>query len=168
MRRAMSMVCLTAALAVLGLTARGQTQDQDLSRAALMLATRESAVYVTAFNEHKTKDLTALRTPDADIAVLEGSSVEKLAYILVRGRQEIVICHETFFEVYPDTRLKQTVTRARLIRPDVLIADLDFEITGLPDNAGPIRGRAVTIRVLESGVWKIAAERNTSGTPVGK
>ena len=75
---------------------------------------------------------------------------------------------ETFFSVYPNSRLKQTVFYARLIRPDVLISDFEFEISGLPRDAGPIRGRAVTIRVLESGVWKIAAERNASRTPVRK
>ncbi len=79
-----------------------------------------------------------------------------------------MVCHETLFEMYPDIKLKRTVTDARLIRPDVLIADYDFEITGLPGNAGPIRGRAVPIRVLESGSWKIAAERIVSGTPASK
>jgi uncharacterized protein (TIGR02246 family) len=134
----------------------------------MALATRESTDYVTAFNERKSKDLTTLFTPDADFAFLQGPSVEKLQYGLIRGRQEIVVCHEAFFSLCPDSRLKQTVCYARLIQPDVLIADIDFEIVGLPSNAGPVRGRAVTIRVLEAGVWKIAAERNVSRTPVAK
>jgi hypothetical protein len=35
-------------------------------------------------------------------------------------------------------------------------------------DAGPIQGRAVVLRVLESGAWKIAAERSFSWTPVIK
>jgi uncharacterized protein (TIGR02246 family) len=168
MRRATSVVCLAAALATQGLETRGQPQAQDVSAVVVALATRESAAYVKAFNDRKTKDLTALFTPDADFAFLQGPSVDKLEYGLVRGRREIVDSHETFFSVYPDSRLKQTVFYARLIRPDMLIADIDFELVGLPSNAGPIRGQAVTVRVLESGVWKIAAERNVSRTPVTK
>jgi hypothetical protein len=55
-----------------------------------------------------------------------------------------------------------------MVRPDLLVADVDFEIRGLPRDAGPIQGRAVVLRVLESGVWKIAAERSFSRTPVIK
>jgi uncharacterized protein (TIGR02246 family) len=170
MRRATSVVCLAAALAAQGLEARGQAQPeaQDLSRVVVALASRESAALVKAFNERNLKDLAALFTPDADFAFLQGSSIERLDFALIRGREQIVGNFETFFSVYPNSRLKQTVFYARLIRPDVLISDFEFEISGLPRDAGPIRGRAVTIRVLESGVWKIAAERNASRTPVRK
>jgi uncharacterized protein (TIGR02246 family) len=170
MRRATSVVCLAAALAAQGLEARGQAQPeaQDLSRVVVALASRESAALVKAFNERNLKDLAALFTPDADFAFLQGSSIERLDFALIRSRKEIVGNFETFFSVYPNSRLKQTVFYARLIRPDVLISDFEFEISGLPRDAGPIRGRAVTIRVLESGVWKIAAERNASRTPVRK
>ena len=68
----------------------------------------------------------------------------------------------------PNPNVSTQAAANRLIRPDVLISDSEFEISGLPRDAGPIRGRAVTIRVLESGVWKIAAERNASRTPVRK
>jgi uncharacterized protein (TIGR02246 family) len=167
MRLAPLVVCLVAALAGPGLAARGQAQAdaEDLSGVVVALATRESASYVKAFNERKLQDLAALLTPDADVTVLEGSSVETLVeFSLVRGRERIVACHDTLFDMYPDARLKQTVTQARRIRPDVLIADVEFEITGIPASTGAIRGRAVSVRVLESGAWKLAAERIASWT----
>ena len=166
MRRAWLVASLGAALAAPGLATRGQDRAQDLAAMSVALATRESAAYVTAFNDRQPKDLAPLFTPDADCAFLQGSSVEKLDYGLVRGRKEIVACHETFGSTFPDAPLAQTVLRARLIRPDLLIADVDFEIKGLPADSGPIRGRAVVLRVLESGRWQIAAERNVSRTPV--
>jgi len=169
MRRETRLMCLAVAVLILvapGLVAWGQNQDR--SGDAVELAKRESAAYVKAFNDRKTKDLPALFTPDADFVFLHGSRVERLEYVLVRGREEIVGSHETFFEVFPDARLTQTVLSARLIRPDLLIADVDFEIKGLPSDSGPIRGRAVVIRVKDGGAWKITADRNVSKTPPAK
>ena len=65
------------------------------------LAKRESAAYVKAFNDRKFKDLAPLFTSDAEIAFLQGSSVEKLEYGMVDGREEIVSCHETFCSIVP-------------------------------------------------------------------
>jgi uncharacterized protein (TIGR02246 family) len=163
MRRATWLACLGAAIIGLGgegLVAWGQDRSGD----AIEQAKRESANYVKAFNDRKAKDLAAILTRDADFAFLQGSSVEKLDYGLMRGREGIVACHETFFSLYPDSRLTQTVLSARLIRPDTLIADVDFEIKGLTSDFGPIRGRSVIVRVKEGDTWKIAAERNVSKT----
>lgn len=170
MRRATSVVCLLAFVAAQGFEARVQAQPEaeGVSAVVVALATREAAAYVKAFNDRKFKDLAALFTPDADFAFLQGPSFEKLQFGLAPGRDLIMNSHEMFFDVYPDVRLKQTVVSARLIRPDVLISDSEFELTGFPQGEGPIRGRAVTIRVLESGAWKIAAERNVSTNPARK
>ena len=43
--------------------------------------------------------------------------VEKLDYGMVVGRDNIVDAHETFFSIFPDTRLTQTVLSARMARP---------------------------------------------------
>jgi hypothetical protein len=72
---------------------------------------------------------------------------------------------ETFFQVFPTAKLSHTVRRARLITPDVMVADVDFEITGLPEDSGPIKGQVVIIRVRTEGAWKIAVERNISKVP---
>jgi hypothetical protein len=154
---------LEAVLVALGPVARGHEQNRPGD--AVALARRESADYVKAFNDRKTKELVAPLIPDADLALLQGSSFEGLEAGQIRGGEEIAGCHALFFSVYPRSRLSLTVIRARLLRPDLLIADVDFDIQGLPSDAGPIRGRSVIIRVREAGAWKIAAERNVSRTP---
>jgi uncharacterized protein (TIGR02246 family) len=148
----------TVGLIAAALLAQGRSED------AFELSKRETSAYVRAFNEHKPKVLDALFTRDADLAFIQGSDVKRLEYGLVRGADEIAGCLTTFFDLYPKARLSQAVMTARLIRPDVLITDVDFEIVGLPDEAGPIRGRSLVIRVNESGAWKIAADRNVSRT----
>jgi uncharacterized protein (TIGR02246 family) len=166
MRRAWVLACLAAALPTWGLVVRGQDRAPDVSAVVVPLAERESAAFAKAFNDRKIKDLAALFTPDADFAFLQGPSVEKLEYGMARGRDEIASCIDTFGSTFPDAKLTSTVLSARLIRPDLLIAEVDFAIKGLPKGAGPIQGRAVTVRVLESGAWKIAAERSFSKTPL--
>src|SRR5262249_44586625 len=113
-------------------------------------------------------DLAALFTSDADLEFLQGPSVDKLEYRMACGRDEIANTMDSFCSTFPDATLTLTVRSARLIRPDLLIAEAEFEIKGLPRDAGPIQGRAVTVRVLESGVWKISADRGLARTPVKK
>jgi uncharacterized protein (TIGR02246 family) len=168
MRRALLVVYLAASLLILGLGVRGQDRAEDVSAIVVPLATRETEAFVKAFNERKTNDISDLFTPDADLAFLQGSSIEKIESGLVRGRKEIAQSFESFFEGYPKCRLTETLFNARMMRPDLLIADVDFEIKGLGDGEGPIIGRAVVIRVLEAGVWKIAAERSFSKTSMPK
>lgn len=141
-------------------------QDGQSPVAALDQAKRDSAAYVRAFNSRDAAALKGLFTADTDFAFLQGPSAEQLEYGMVCGRGELVNCYAAFFSTFPDSRLTQTVLSARLIRPDLYIADVDFEIKNLPRNDGPIRGRAVTIHVKEAGGWKIAAERNVSRTPL--
>jgi hypothetical protein len=160
--RHLATVGLIAALAAQAPSAT--RRDRDGPDEAVELARRESSAYVRAFNDHRTKELKALFTQDADLAFLQGTDVRRLEYGIIRGADEIMGCLARFFDLYPDARLSQTVATARLLRPDVMISDVDFEITGLAAGAGPIRGRAIVIRVNESGAWKIAADRNVSRT----
>ena len=162
--RHLATVGLIAALAAQAPSAT--RRDRDGPDEAVELARRESSAYVRAFNHRRAKDLSALFTREADLAFLQGPDAGRLDYGIVRGAGEIAGCLARFFEMYPDARLSQTVVSARLIRPDLLIADV--EIVGLPDEYGPIRGRSATIRLNESGVWKIAADRNVSRTRAAK
>lgn len=166
MRRVFFMVCLVAALATPGLMVRGQDRAQDVSTVVIPLAERESAAFTKAFNGHNFHELAGLFTSDADFEMLEGPNVEKLQYATARGREGILNSLKRFCSMAPTARLRRTVASARLIRPDVLISEADFEITGLPRDAGPIQGGLVTVRVMESGAWRIAAERGFSRTPI--
>jgi hypothetical protein len=151
---------IAAALVAQGVGGRAE-MAMDVSR-------RETSAYVRAFNERKAKELGESFTRDADFVFFQGSDIERLDSGLVVGAEEIGACLARFFVLYPDARLSQTVVNARLIRPDLLIADVDFEIVGLPGELGPIRGRSVIIRLNEAGAWKIAADRNISWTRAAK
>jgi uncharacterized protein (TIGR02246 family) len=162
----LSVTCLTAA--ILFPAAGTSRQQQDPSTAVVDAAKRQSAAYVQSFNDRKLEDLVSLFTADGDFAFLQGPSFERLDYGEVRGRDRMANCVQAFFELFPDSRLRQTVIQARLIRPDVMIVDLSFEITGFPRDAGPIRGRSVLVWVKDNDAWKIAAERNVSQSPAPK
>jgi hypothetical protein len=168
MRRALPVVGLAAIVVILGFGVRGEDRAEDLSAIVVPLATREADAFVKAFNDHKPVDIGALFSEDADLAFLQGASIDKLNSGLVRGRKQITLDFDTFFSVYPNCRITEKVVYARMVRPDLLIADADFEIKGLGDEEGPIKGRALVVRVLEKGVWKIAAERSFSKTSTPK
>jgi uncharacterized protein (TIGR02246 family) len=165
MRRALLLACLAATLLIQGPVAQGQDRASDVSVMVVALVERESAALAKAFNDRKFSDLAALFTSDADFGFLQGPSVGKLEERVASGRNEIASCIETFCSKFPNAKLTFSSHSARLIRPDMLIAEVEFEITGLPKNAGPIQGRAVTVRMVESGVWKVAAARGLARTP---
>src|SRR5258708_670420 len=102
MRRALLLAGLAAALATPWFVVRGQDRARDLSAVVVPLATRESSASVKSFNDRKFKDLTPLFTADAQISFLQGSSIEKLQYGMVDGREEIVDAHEMLCSIFPD------------------------------------------------------------------
>ncbi len=57
---------------------------------------------------------------------------------------------------------------ARLVTPDVMVVDDDFQITGLPEESRPIKDQTVTVRVRVHGAWKFAATRNVCLEPPQK
>jgi uncharacterized protein (TIGR02246 family) len=168
MKRSLSVVCLSATLAISAVRVRAQDRAEDVTATVVSLATREAKAFVKAFNHHKPQEISALFTPDADLAFLQGASIEKLDSRLIRGRDTIVSNFDTFFAEFPNARITENVIYARMIRPDLLVADVDFEITGLGNDEGPIQGRAVVFRVLESGQWKITSERSFSKVSAAK
>jgi uncharacterized protein (TIGR02246 family) len=128
----------------------------------------KAEAFVKAFNEHDAKAVGSLYTESADFAFLQGSSLETIQSGQVSGRDPITRAVEKFFQINPSAKLTHTVRKARLITPDVMVSDEDFEITKLPGEPGPIKGRLVVIRVRTDGTWKITAERNVSKAPPQK
>jgi uncharacterized protein (TIGR02246 family) len=158
---------MSVATVILGLAATAPKSwafDEDV----ITGAKTASEAYVKAFNEHDPKAIGALFTETADFAFLQGSSLENLQFGLVSGRDEITATVATFFRMCPSAKLTHTVRRARLVTPDVMVVDEDFEIAGLPEESRPIKGSFVVIRVRVDGSWKIAAERNVSYDPPRK
>jgi len=156
---------ISFAIVILGLAARPVTawaSDEEVIAAAKAL----TETYAKAFNGHDAKAIGALCTESADFAFLQGDSLENLQFGLVSGRDQIIATVATFFQLYPSAKLTNTVRRARLITPDVMLVDVDFEITGLRGELRPIRGKFVSVRV--DGSWKFAAERNISYDPTLK
>jgi uncharacterized protein (TIGR02246 family) len=158
---------MSVTLAMLGLAAvasAASASDEDV----MPQAKAESEAFVKAFNEHKAKAVGSLFTETADFAFLQGSSLDTLQFGLVSGRDQITGIMETFFQIFPSAKLTHTVRQARLVAPEVMVSDEDFEITGLPGDSGPIKGQFVVVRVRADGTWKIAAERNVSKVPPQK
>ena len=155
---------MSFAMVILGIAARPATSWAS-DEAVLARAKAVSEAYAKAFNEHDAKAIGAICTEGADFAFLQGDSLENLQFGLVRGRDRFIACVETFFEMNPSAKLTHTVRRARLIAPDVMLVDEHFEITGLPEESRPIRGKSLIVRVRVDGSWKIAAERNISYDP---
>ena len=158
---------MSFAMVILGIAARPATSLAS-DEAALARAKAVSEAYAKAFNEHDAKAFGAFFTEGADFAFLQGSSLDDVQFGLVRGRDQIIACVETFFEMNPTAKLTHTVRRARIIAPDVMLVDEDFEIGGLPGEPRPIRGKFLSVRVRVDGSWKIAAERNISYDPPRK
>ena len=160
---------MSFAIVILGLAARPATSwasdEEVIARAKAV-----SEAYARAFNEHDAKAIGAICTEGADFAFLQGDSLENLQFGLVSGRDQIIAVVTTFFQMNPSAKLTHTVRRARLIAPDVMLVDEDFEITGLPEEPRPIRGKflSVRVRVRVDGNWKIAAERDISYDPPRK
>ena len=158
---------ISFAMVILGLAARPATSwASDEEVIARVKAVSEA--YARAFNEHDAKAIGALCTESADFAFLQGDSLEKLQFSLVSGRDQIITVVTTFFQMNPSAKLTHTVRRARLIAPDVMLVDEDFEISGLPEEPRPIRGKFMSVRVRVDGSWKIAAERDISYDPPRK
>lgn len=158
---------MSFAMVILGITA-GPATSWASDEAVLARAKAVSETYARAFNEHDAKAIGAICTEGADFAFLQGDSLENLQFGLVSGRDQIIAVVTTFFQMNPSAKLTHTVRRARLIAPDVMLVDEDFEIGGLPGESRPIRGKFLSVRVRVDGSWKIAAERNISYDPPRK
>ena len=81
------------------------------------------------------------------------------------GRDEVVrTAEEAFQGVLAGTKVSMAVRRLRLIRPDVVIADLDTRVSGIPvDGDGPggeVRISQMLVLVEENGRWWITGQHN--------
>ena len=151
-------VTLFIALWVLtGSDSAGQTRAQDLRAdedaiRAVMAATTD------AFSRHDAKAWTKFCTPDAQLVTVRGESMN--------GVGEIEKGLATIFQTRGrNVTLKTLAVAVRFIRPDVALAHVTNELSGLlsPEGQTQPPHQELSIRVLlkDQGTWRITAFHNT-------
>ena len=68
--------------------------------------------------------------------------------------------------VYKGARIKRTVESVEVIAPDVVLADITFEITNIA-GGGNRTGRTAVVLVRSNNAWKVAATRSMVPTAAG-
>jgi uncharacterized protein (TIGR02246 family) len=131
--------------------AQGTRADEDAIRAVIAATT-------DAFSRHDAKAWTTFCTPDAQLVTVRGESMTGVA--------EIEKGLTTIFQ----TRGRKVTLRTlgvavRFIRPDVALAHVTNELSGLvsPEGQTLPSHQELSIRVLvkDKGAWRITAFHNT-------
>jgi uncharacterized protein (TIGR02246 family) len=115
-----------------------------------------------AFNNHDPRAWLRLATADAELITARGevmhgaAEIEKGLTALFQGRNK-------------NASVKTLGIRLRLIRPDVALAHVTNEISGVVDASGhtvpPSRELSSRILVKDQGVWRVTAFHNTVVQP---
>lgn len=118
--------------------------------------------FVRAWNAHDMKAFGALFAEDADFVNVVG--------MWWKGRAEIQAQHEaTHATRFKTTTLAATGTAVRLLRGDVAVLHLSWELTGELDPNGkaepPRRGVMQIVAAKQADGWKIIAAQNTNALP---
>jgi uncharacterized protein (TIGR02246 family) len=154
--RVVSLVALTLGVFVATDTA-GQTpsssarNDEDSIR-AVMAATTD------AFSRHDAKAWVKFCTPDAQLVTVRGESM--------RGSADIEKGLTAIFRTRGrNVTLKTLDLMVRFIRPDVALAHVTNELSGLISPEGqtlpPHQELSIRVLVKDQGVWRITAFHNT-------
>jgi uncharacterized protein (TIGR02246 family) len=129
----------------------GTREDEDAIKAVIAATT-------DAFNRHDAKAWVKFCTPDAQLVTVRGESM--------RGVAEIEKGLTRIFETRGrKVMLKTLNVEVRFIRPDVALAHVTNELSGLvsPDGQTRPSHQELSIRVLvkNQGTWLITAFHNT-------
>jgi uncharacterized protein (TIGR02246 family) len=129
----------------------GARNDEDSIR-AVMAATTD------AFSRHDAKAWVKFCTPDAQLVTVRGESMKGIA--------EIENGLATIFQTRGrNVTLKTLDVAVRFIRPDVALAHVTNELSGLISPEGqtlpPHQELSVRVLVKDQGVWRITAFHNT-------
>lgn len=148
-----------ALMIMLPVAARASQASQDQPTAAEVEAIRALMVQATdAFNRHDAKAWARLCTPDAQLVTVRGESMNGIAEI----EKGLSVIFETRGRA---ARLKTLNVAVRFIRPDVALAHVTNEMSGVtaPDGRSLPSHRELSIRVVvkEQGAWRISAFHNT-------
>ena len=132
-------------------SASGARNDEDAIK-AVMAATTD------AFSRHDAKAWVKFCTPDAQLVTVRGESMKGVAAI-EKGLTSI-------FETRGrNVTLKTLDVAVRSIRPDVALAHVTNELSGLVNPEGqtlpPHQELSIRVLVKHQGVWRITAFHNT-------
>jgi uncharacterized protein (TIGR02246 family) len=142
---------LFASLDIAAQAPSGSRSDEE-AIAALMAATTE------AFSRHDAKAWVKFCTTDAHLVTVRGESMKGIAEI-EKGLSRI-------FETRGrNVRLKTLGVTVRFIRPDVALAHVTNELSGLLSPEGqtqpPHQELSIRVLVKDQGTWRITAFHNT-------
>lgn len=129
----------------------GTRHDEDSIR-AVMAATTD------AFSRHDAKAWVKFCAPDAQLVTVRGESMKGIA--------EIEKGLTTIFQTRGrNVTLKTLEVAVRFLRPDVALAHVTNELSGLVNPEGqtlpPHRELSIRVLVKDQGVWRITAFHNT-------
>ena len=111
-----------------------------------------------AFNKHDAKAFVRFYTPDAELVTVRGERMN--------GAVEIEKGLTTIFATRAKmAALKTLDVTIRLIRPEVAIAHVTNEMSGVVNAQGekqaPHRELSIRVLVKDSGIWRVSAFHNT-------
>ena len=133
-------------------TSSSGPRNDDDSIKAVMAATTD------AFSRHDAKAWVKFCTPDAQLVTVRGESM--------KGTAEIEKGLTTIFQTRGrNVTLKTLDVAVRFIRPDVALAHVTNELSGLVGPQGqtlpPHQELSIRVLVKDQGVWRITAFHNT-------
>ena len=160
--RVLVVLLLSGLLALLG---RSAMSDDERGNPTDLAAIKELITETTAaFNRHDAKAFARCYTPDAWLVTVRGESMA--------GTSEIERGLASIFESRAKSAKLETLdVSIRFIRPDVAVAHVLNELSGLTSPSGELlpSHRELSIRVLakNDGVWRVSAFHNTIVRPFG-
>ena len=110
-----------------------------------------------AFNKHDAKAFAAFYTPDAELVTVRGERMKGAAEI-EKGLATIFATRATA------ATLKTFDLSIRLIRPDVVVAHVTTEMSGVINDKRekpPHRELSIRVLVKDEGKWRVTAFHNT-------
>jgi uncharacterized protein (TIGR02246 family) len=144
-----ALVVLALATGVAGFVVAQDASDDE--KAVTMVASQ----WADAWNAGDMKAVGALYAEASDYVNFFGQSVT--------GREQIEASFtEIHATVYKGSKISIETTAVRFVKPDVVISDTAWEMTGLPKVEGPTvpsKGLSTAVMVKQDGQWKIAAHR---------
>ena len=149
MRRAT--LVIVAVLLSNAAAAMAQSVADEQAVRALMAQTTE------AFNKHDAKAWASVCTPDARLVTVRGESMNGAAAI----EQGLASIFDTRGR---NSKLKTLDVAVRFVRPDVAIAHVTNEMSGVVSASGemqpPHTELSIRVAVKDAGAWKVAAFHN--------